>query len=208
MAIIKSCVGNSRYCYCIALHYCKRMTSPYPNFSTPLTFQETTSPSPAGRGRPKGSGTGAKRGRKPKSHLGTHSPRVASPAPGSSTASPVFINPQFQQVHWATGAAEDQAEGSLLQGGISRRSSSQPQVIGTEQGDAIPVTGGSAGVESRALTSATFVPPLTAGAKPTGLDEDGDVDDELLPAMADDDYSAQQSWNTQSKDNLKCESWS
>jgi len=184
------------------------MTSPYPNFSAPLTFQGTTSQSPAGRGRPKGSGTGAKRGRKPKSHLGTHSPRIASPAPGSSTASPVFLNPQFQQVHWATSAAEDQAEGSLLQGGISRRSSSQPQVIGTEQGDAIPVTGGSTGVESHALTSATFVPPLTAGARPTGLDEDGDVDDELLPAMADDDYSAQQSWNTQSKDNLKCESWS
>jgi transcription initiation factor TFIID subunit 11 len=35
------------------------------------------------------------------------------------------------------------------------------------------------------------------------MEEDADADDELLPAMADDDYSAQQSWNTQSKDNLK-----
>jgi len=185
------------------------MTSPYPNFSTSLTFQGTTSQSPAGRGRPKGSGTGAKRGRKPKNYLGTNSPRVASPAPGSSTASPVFSNPQYQQVHWATSAAEDQqAEGSLLQGGISRRNSSQSQVIGTEQGNAIAVSGAGAGVESQVLTSGTLVPPLTTGARPTGLDEDGDVDDELLPAMADDDYSAQQSWNTQSKDNLKCESWS
>ena len=34
-------------------------------------------------------------------------------------------------------------------------------------------------------------------------DEDADVDDELFPAMADDDYSAQLSWQSQSKDNLK-----
>ncbi|KAF7374783.1 F-box domain-containing protein [Mycena sanguinolenta] len=34
-------------------------------------------------------------------------------------------------------------------------------------------------------------------------DEDGEGDDELFPAMADDDYSAQLSWNSQSKDNLK-----
>ncbi|KAJ6459799.1 TAFII28-domain-containing protein [Mycena vitilis] len=33
-------------------------------------------------------------------------------------------------------------------------------------------------------------------------DEDGE-DDELLPAMADDDYSAQLSWQSQTKDNLK-----
>lgn len=36
-----------------------------------------------------------------------------------------------------------------------------------------------------------------------GADEDGDGEDELLPAMADDDYSAQLSWQSQSKDNLK-----
>ncbi|EIN04529.1 TAFII28-domain-containing protein [Punctularia strigosozonata HHB-11173 SS5] len=34
-------------------------------------------------------------------------------------------------------------------------------------------------------------------------DEDGEGDDELLPAMADDDYSAQLSYQSQSKDNLK-----
>ena len=35
------------------------------------------------------------------------------------------------------------------------------------------------------------------------LDEDAEGEDELLPAMADDDYSAQLSWQSQSKDNLK-----
>lgn len=37
-----------------------------------------------------------------------------------------------------------------------------------------------------------------------GVEEDVEVDDEVLPAMADDDYSAQLSWQSQSKDNLKC----
>ena len=36
------------------------------------------------------------------------------------------------------------------------------------------------------------------------FDDDGDGEDEVLPAMADDDYSAQLSWQAQSKDNLKC----
>ena len=36
-----------------------------------------------------------------------------------------------------------------------------------------------------------------------GAEEDVDGDDEMLPAMADDDYSAQLSFQSQSKDNLK-----
>ncbi|KAG6836391.1 hypothetical protein H0H93_008536 [Arthromyces matolae] len=36
-----------------------------------------------------------------------------------------------------------------------------------------------------------------------GGDDDGDGDDDMLPAMADDDYSAQLSFQSQSKDNLK-----
>ncbi len=54
-------------------------------------------------------------------------------------------------------------------------------------------------------------PPITAGDGTTGraavgsqnAEEDGEGEDELLPAMADDDYSAQLSWQSQSKDNLK-----
>lgn len=184
------------------------MSSPYTSFSTPLTFANTSAqspavpptPTPAGRGRPRGSGTGAKRGRKPKNLLGTNSPRVASPAPGSSTASPVFSTPQFQHVHWPANTTGDDAEGSLLQGGISRRNSSQSQVVGAEQGDVAAVA--NATVELVPGVPGSMAPPPT-GVRPIGMDEDVDADDELLPAMADDDYSAQQSWNTQSKDNLK-----
>ncbi|KAH9974975.1 TAFII28-domain-containing protein [Lactifluus volemus] len=35
------------------------------------------------------------------------------------------------------------------------------------------------------------------------MEEEAEGEDELLPAMADDDYSAQLSWQSQSKDNLK-----
>jgi len=185
------------------------MSSAY-NFSTPATFANSpaqspvvpSTPTPAGRGRPRGSGTGAKRGRKPKNALGINSPRVASPAPRSSTASPVFSSPQFQHVHWANNSTGDDPEGSLLQGGISRRNSSQSQVIAAEQaGDAT----GAVGADGQVLAGGTpgSMAPPASGARLPGADEDVDVDDELLPAMADDDYSAQQSWNTQSKDNLK-----
>lgn len=48
-------------------------------------------------------------------------------------------------------------------------------------------------------------PPSTAVRLGPGVvEEEVEGDDEMLPAMADDDYSAQLSWQSQSKDNLKC----
>ncbi|KAK2464956.1 hypothetical protein APHAL10511_003032 [Amanita phalloides] len=49
-------------------------------------------------------------------------------------------------------------------------------------------------------TAVAHVPP--PATRLPGMDDDGE-DDELFPAMADDDYSAQLSWQSQSKDNLK-----
>lgn len=52
-------------------------------------------------------------------------------------------------------------------------------------------------------SSATSAPP--GPQRPIGaMEEEVEGEDELLPAMADDDYSAQLSWQSQSKDNLKC----
>lgn len=60
----------------------------------------------------------------------------------------------------------------------------------------------SLGAPGTAQSTAGSVPP--ASARPQGgAEEDGEGEDELLPAMADDDYSAQLSWQSQSKDNLK-----
>ena len=47
-------------------------------------------------------------------------------------------------------------------------------------------------------------PPTSARPGVPGPDDEVEGDDEFLPAMADDDYSAQLSWQSQSKDNLKC----
>lgn len=58
-----------------------------------------------------------------------------------------------------------------------------------------------------AVNGATVAIGGTAGTPKSGAgagDEDGEGEDELLPAMADDDYSAQLSWQSESKDNLKC----
>jgi transcription initiation factor TFIID subunit 11 len=55
---------------------------------------------------------------------------------------------------------------------------------------------------SRASTP-SLMPGGSALTGATGGGEEEGEDDELLPAMADDDYSAQLSWQSQSKDNLK-----
>ena len=47
-------------------------------------------------------------------------------------------------------------------------------------------------------------PPLPILQGRPAPEDDVEVDDELLPGMADEDYSAQLSFQTQSKDNLKC----
>ncbi|TFK38423.1 hTAFII28-like protein conserved region-domain-containing protein [Crucibulum laeve] len=56
-------------------------------------------------------------------------------------------------------------------------------------------------------TGLISLPPVTAAQQPPNSarpgEEEADGDDELLPAMADDDYSAQLSFQSQSKDNLK-----
>ncbi|KAJ7198581.1 hTAFII28-like protein conserved region-domain-containing protein [Mycena pura] len=64
------------------------------------------------------------------------------------------------------------------------------------------LTTGLTGLSGAAIVPAG-APAPSARAPGIALDEDGDADDELLPAMADDDYSAQLSWQSQSKDNLK-----
>ena len=66
-----------------------------------------------------------------------------------------------------------------------------------------PPTGGSSGgmLSLPGATASSSIIPSTVSAPNAPAEEDGE--DELLPAMADDDYSAQLSWQSQSKDNLK-----
>ena len=85
-------------------------------------------------------------------------------------------------------AGEGQASGVQWASPI-QASVSDPTGLGRAEGDIGPEGPMSSGVM-----------PGSAGK---GVDDDGEGDDDLLPDMADDDYSAQLSWQSQTKDNLK-----
>ena len=67
------------------------------------------------------------------------------------------------------------------------------------------ITSGGGGMSAGAGGSMTGIIPGVNGMPPPPVSggEDGDVDDELLPAMTDADFTAQQTFMSQSKDNLK-----
>ncbi|KAH9051509.1 TAFII28-domain-containing protein [Lactarius vividus] len=137
------------------------------------------SATPRGRGRGAGT-TAAKRGRKPRAgardspHPTT--PDLASPAP-SATSSPATTTP----IQWTQPVAT---------------TPTVPTVPAPVTPTADAVAAGS--------TSSTNAVAAAGVQRPIGaMEEEAEVEDELLPAMADDDYSAQLSWQSQSKDNLK-----
>jgi len=166
-------------------------------------------PSPT-RGRPRGSLTGAKRGRKPRGAgiSGSLSPRpfvantfsATTPTTPSGPSNTNAASAQYPRVHWALPAnsgavGSDETVGSLVSAGAPAipTSGSQPEA------PVLDLTG----LLSLNPTP-VYRPPVLSTTRPGhALDEDGEGEDELLPAMADDDYSAQLSWQSQSKDNLK-----
>jgi transcription initiation factor TFIID subunit 11 len=220
-------------------------------------------PTPSSRGRARGglSGTGAKRGRKPRggTPVGSGSPRIPQSTAGG-TPTPTFTNQQYSHVHWALpSGSSTQANNSIATSGVDGSGSTpqgntaanatmlsnaeqqyqpqsalQPQTQqpqphagsfpGQQSTPALPASGSTTGysmpsaiptLDTTGLISfaSTNPPPVLPTAssvplprppfRPTGVDDDGEGEDELLPAMADDDYSAQLSWQSQSKDNLK-----
>ncbi|KAG6917683.1 hypothetical protein DXG01_001658 [Tephrocybe rancida] len=225
--------------------------------SVPVTpsYSTFSTPTPAPRGRPRGSFTGAKRGRKPRGGAtGVGSFITRTPQDVSTT--PAFSTSQYSQVNWATqgtiagtstGVGAASTSGAVNATGTASTSmtyttgSPAPQghypnvtpssytpastatspSTSTAPNYALPTVPGS-GTSSldatgliRMSSSTAPVIPLGVGgmtsatgtmplARPAGGGEDdGDGEDEMLPAMADDDYSAQLSWQSQSKDNLK-----
>jgi len=158
------------------------MASPFPTpvaipsqpNTTPSTPTATT-PAPKARNRG-GTGTAAKRPRKGKAKAGT-------PAPDTPvTQSPVVSSTQPQWMDAPTSASQ----------------------IADALGQADDEPGSSTGLHGLVLPSGTGVDSLMPPPpKPPAGEEEGEGDDEALPAMAEDDYSAQLSWQSQSKDNLK-----
>jgi len=144
---------------------------------------------PRGRGRGATS-TGAKRGRKPRGSFPNigGDPHPLSRDSGPSTSQPTTV--QWAQPMTNIPTSSDGQSRAQNQG-----AGEQSQGIG--------------GAQSEGNTlSLPGAHPTSVIQRPGGLasvDEDGDGEDdhELLPAMADDDFAAQSSWNSQSKDNLK-----
>ena len=194
------------------LLYIAFMTTPFIQIS-PSPLPQT--PTPATRGR------GAKRGRKPRGAVLSSGPTShQASAGGVTTAGFSAGGVQFTPVQWTNPTAP--AVGPTPVPVPTSAAASQPIVDGPAGVGASDVAMDSED-EAGPSTSTTIppgVPTLTtaansataaagggAGAPKLGAgagDEDGEGDDELLPAMADDDYSAQLSWQSESKDNLKC----
>jgi transcription initiation factor TFIID subunit 11 len=165
------------------------------------TWFPATPDSPRG-GRPRGTimSTGAKRGRKPRGGLSV--PSFASSRPLSNDALPTTTTTTATTatttaaavtasvtvpttVHWTPSQTTASLSAFLSNVSSSAASMTPAQLL--------------ASLSSARATASQTAPTL----RPTGVDEDGDGDDELFPAMADDDYSAQLSWQSQSKDNVK-----
>ena len=123
------------------------------------------------------------------------SPVVQTPIRSSISGQPPMgsmLPPPLPSSVTATGAASSSASQLLqqqrLQGGLGATTSSSSQTT----------------------DAATQLLQLRAGSliSARAADDDAEGDDDLLPDMEDDGYSAQLSWQSQSKDNLKCVSTS
>jgi transcription initiation factor TFIID subunit 11 len=194
---------------------------PFNGFQAP-SFIPTGSPgTPTARGRPKGATTGAKRGRKPRGALLSSTSADGSPHPSTqdlptttatswsqpSTSTSSVQGPTASNASTTVSnpAAPPPASGQSVQSGMGH-SLSYPQ------SQSIGASGSDLQAQAHAVLSlpGIVIPVASAGAGASvgtprpGADEDGEGEDEILPAMADDDYSAQLSWQSQSKDNLKC----
>lgn len=180
------------------------MTTPY----TPTSFIQmahstpaTPSPVPAPT---RGRGTGAKRGRKPRGAF----PNVSTdtrppPQSGPSTSTPAA---RFTPAQWATPGipAGATASTSTVTVPAAQSTAANAGDVSMDSGDDEPVATQPLPITAAAASTDTIIPQPGTAAKPAGApDEDVEGEDELLPAMADDDYSAQLSWQSESKDNLK-----
>jgi len=173
------------------------MSSPFTTYPAP---ERTFIPSgPGVSGSSAARGTGAKRGRKPKaagnlSAANSPRPTPTSPLPGGSS--------QSAELQWQNVPATTLSDAGAFVAGSSTDATAEQRVqdapgLASGTGGVISLPGASAGSNSAAADPTL---PRPAGAPG---EEDGEGEDEMLPAMADDDYSAQAYYQSQSKDNLK-----
>lgn len=188
------------------------MTSPFTPYAAPeRTFITATPGTPTPRARGRGGTAGAKRGRKPRgggaatvidTHTHTHAQAFAPPRP--SPLSQDLTASASTSAHTASGALQwTQPATPSLPGPLAASGSGSATEIGT--GPSVVGQASAAAAAGVVLPANAQVPVGHRAGAPggAGADEDGEGEDELLPAMADDDYSTLANWQTQSKDNLK-----
>lgn len=174
------------------------MTTPY----TPTPFIQMTPSTPSTPTPTRGRGTGAKRGRKPRGAFPNVSIDSPRPPPQSGPSTPAT---RFTPVHWATPTVPARAATpTSVTIPAAPSTAANAGDASMDSGDDEPVATQPAPIIAAAASSATAVIQPGATARQNGApDDDAEGEDELLPAMADDDYSAQLSWQSESKDNLK-----
>ncbi|KAI0085225.1 hypothetical protein BDY19DRAFT_966894 [Irpex rosettiformis] len=182
------------------------MSSPFANYPAPERSFVPQTYTPRGSTPTPARGTGAKRGRKPKNPALGSTDSFRQPQSASPTAStPTTI--QWATVQSTSGAIPGTSSNSQPQSPVTPAPptdevAQQQAQLGSETGGVISLPGiitpqiASAEVPSSARAS-------LAPAGPPAPEDEGEGDDEWLFAMAEDDYSAQLSWQSQSKDNLK-----
>lgn len=128
--------------------------------------------------------SGGKKGRKS---------RVASVAASPAVSSSDLL-PGSSSVHWQTSLDDD-----LGASGSRAGTPSKQQRIAGDDADEFPLL-----PEDSGSVRLSVIPGAPrGGGGGGGVDDDAEPDEDNLPDMADDDYSAQLSWQSQSKDNLK-----
>lgn len=157
------------------------MTSQFTQFGMSDPNARPNTPTIPGRGR----GGSGKRTRKPRGASTTASPAIHGGELGGGSSS----------VQWAR---EIQVE----RGGSPILLAPNPSSVLLER-----VSGpeGRRGTPAGSRAGSVLYNPVPGEAGPSraAAEDDGEGEDDLLPDMADDDYSAQLSWQSQSKDNLK-----
>lgn len=156
--------------------------------------------------RPASKTTGAKRGRKPKGATADAS-RASSQGPTPTSSQPANVQWPTVQTNIAASSSATSFTVPLHSSPVTAASPQSPHVS-VQVAPIVALPDASTSVASPAVQPSqsdadggdATKPEPPAIMVPGAEDED---EDEMLPAMADDDYSAQLSFQSQSKDNLK-----
>ena len=152
------------------------MSTPFTNYTPSNAFQ---TPNPASKNRG-GANAGSKRGRRPKSFATPATPTPDPPAPPTFSPQPVAGPSIPTTLTW------------------------QSTIVPPNPQTTTTTTTGTGLLNLPGTTSTTALHPTPVASMITVQVPAEEDEDEMLPAMADDDYSAQLSFQSQSKDNLKC----